>query len=61
MAIVDVYSYKVFSNEHGSFVDTNVTVYATLEKIKGLGAEPIISSLQRIDESKLNDQGFYHP
>lgn len=61
MATIEVYRYKVFSNEHGSFVETKVPVYATLEKIKELGAEPINLSLQKIDESKLNDQGFYHP
>ena len=61
MAIIDVYRYKVFSNEHGSFVDTTVPVYTTLEKIRRIGAESIVSSLLRIDESKLNDQGFYHP
>lgn len=61
MATIDVYRYKVFSHEHGSFVDTKVPVYAMLEKIKELGAEPINWSLLKIDESELNDQGFYHP
>lgn len=61
MATIDVYRYKVFNNEHGAFVDTKIPVYATLEKIKELGAKPINSSLLKIDELKLNDQGFYHP
>ena len=61
MTTIDVYRYKVLSNEHGSFVDTKCPAYATLEKIKELGGEPIYSSLLKIDELELSDQGFYHP
>ena len=61
MSLTRVYRYKVFNAEHGAFVDTEFPVYATLEKITSLKAQPIFEAALDIEESQLNAQGFYHP
>jgi hypothetical protein len=61
MANVNVHRYKIYSNEQGIPVDTKISVYATLEKIRQLGATPIMASVLAVDELELNAAGFYHP
>jgi hypothetical protein len=61
VSLVRVYRYKVFNNEHGAFIDTEFPVYATLEKIASLKAQPILSTSLEIEESQVNPQGFHHP
>jgi hypothetical protein len=58
---IRVYRYKVFNAEHGAFIDTEFPVYATLEKINSLKAQPILGVCLEIEESQLNPQGFHHP
>jgi hypothetical protein len=60
MSFVHVYRYRVFNAEYGTFIDTEFPVYATLEKITSLKAQPILGASLEIEESQLNPQGFYH-
>ena len=59
MSLTRVYKYKVHSDEHGSFVDTKVLVWATLEKISSISAQPIMKEFIDVPDSKIID-GFYH-
>jgi hypothetical protein len=61
VSLIRVYRYKVFSPEHGAFVDTEIPVYATLEKIASLKAQSISGAYLEVDESHLSSGGFYHP
>lgn len=61
MSVIRVYRYKVFSPEHGTFVDTEFAVYATSEKIASLKAQPIPGVYLEVEESHLTSGGFYHP
>jgi hypothetical protein len=61
MTTIYVFRYKVYSPEHGTHLETDFPVYATLEKIDALKAEPVISSRLEIDETQLNDDGRYQP
>ena len=60
MSLIRLYRYKIFNNEHGAFVDTEFRVYAPLEKISSLRAQPILEESIEVEESQLNRQGFYH-
>ncbi len=60
MPLIRVYKYKVYSDEHGAFIDTNVSVWATPEKISSLGAQRIEEQFIDVEESKINNEGFYH-
>lgn len=44
-----------------AFVDTEVPVYAPLQKIESLKAQPIANAYLDIEESQLNSQGFHYP
>ncbi len=52
MAFIRVYRYKVFNDEYGTFVNTEFPVYATLEKITSLKAQPILTASIEIEKSK---------
>lgn len=60
MPLTVVYRYKVYSDEHGSFIDTKESVWATLEKISSIGAQPIEEKFIEVENSKINEEGFYH-
>jgi hypothetical protein len=61
MTNIRVYRYEVFNDEDGSFLDTAVEVYATLEKIEAMNARAKFSIWRDIEASELNDKGFHHP
>ncbi len=60
MPLTRVYRYKVYSDEHGSFIDTKVSVWATLEKISSIGAQPIAEKSIEVEGLKISEDGFYH-
>ena len=60
MSFIRVYRYKVYNAEYGAFVDTEFPVFATLEKIYLLKAQPILEPSLEIEQSQLNPNGFYH-
>lgn len=60
MSFIRIYRFKIFNEEHGAFVDTELSVYAPLEIITSLRAQPIWEEHIEVEESQLNQKGFYH-
>jgi hypothetical protein len=61
MPMIRVYRYKIYNDEQGVFLDTEFEVYAPADKIAKMGGRAIESEYLEIDDSQLNEQGFYHP
>ena len=60
MSLIRVFRYKVYSDEHGSFVDTKIPVWATAEKISEIGAQSLAETSLEVEGPEISEEGFYH-